>query len=40
MRIILIVAAVTLTSLSAAAQPATSDCPDGYKSCGNACCPR
>lgn len=40
MKIILLLAAFALTGLPAVAQSTSSACPDGYKSCGNACCPR
>ncbi len=40
MKIILLLAAFALTGLPAAAQSTPSDCPEGYTSCGNACCPR
>lgn len=40
MKTILLLAVVALTGLPAAAQTSSSACPDGYKPCGNACCPR
>lgn len=35
----ILVAAALLAALSVAAQ-AAPDCPDGYKACGNVCCPK